>query len=263
MKPLLEIRNLTKKFPGVTALDHMSFDLCPGEVHVLAGENGAGKSTLTKCLLGSLQAEEGEIILHGQRVHFSSPAEALKRGIAAVYQELTMIPWLNAAENIFFNDEPVYGKTPVIKGQEMYRRAAEILKDLDCGDIDLSLPVKELGIADQQMVEIAKALNRDPQIIVFDEPTAALSQKEAASLFDKIKALKSRGIGIIYISHRLEEYPLIADRITVMRDGKYIKTSFQQDLTEAELVQLMVGRDDYQDYSENRKCRESGMISGS
>ncbi len=259
MEPLLEIRNLTKKFPGVTALDHMSFDLCPGEVHVLAGENGAGKSTLTKCILGSLKADEGEIILRGQEVHFSSPAEALSRGIAAVYQELTMVPWLNAAENIFFNDEPVFKGTPVIKGKEMYRRAGEMLRDLDCADIDLTAPVKELGIADQQMVEIAKALNRDPRIIVFDEPTAALSQKEAASLFDKIRTLKKRGIGIIYISHRLEEYPLIADRITVMRDGKFIASGPCRDMPESKLVGLMVGREDYEDYSKGRTCRENGQ----
>ena len=242
MEPLLRIEDLCKSFPGVRALDHMRFDLYPGEVHILAGENGAGKSTLSKCILGTIRPDDGRMVLDGQEVVFDSPEDSLAAGIAAVYQELTMVPWLNAAENIFFNREPVYGKTGIIRTGKMIRDAGRILSDLGCEDIDVTVPVRQLGLAKQQMVEIAGALSRNPRLIIFDEPTSALSENDTKVLFAKIHELKKKGVGIIYISHRMREYGLIGDRITVMRDGKYICTGRVRDYSEEELIAHMVGR---------------------
>lgn len=230
------------------ALANVKFDLCPGEVHILVGENGAGKSTLAKCILGAYQPEEGTIYLEGRQVDFKTPKEALANGIAAVYQELTMIPHLNAAQNIFFNREPVYRGGRIINQKLMQKQAKEILKTLNCEGIDTTKPVKYLGVAEQQMIEIAKAISIDPKIIVFDEPTATLSDREVESFFEQIKLLKKRNIGIIYVSHRMKEFHHIGDRITVLRDGKYIATLKEGELSDEELVNLMVGRDIAQVY---------------
>ncbi len=242
------MEGLTKEFPGVKALDNVKFDLCPGEVHILVGENGAGKSTLAKCILGAYEPEEGRIFLEGRQVNFKTPKEALANGIAAVYQELTMIPHLNAAQNIFFNREPVYKGGRIINQKLMQRQAKEILKTLNCEGIDTTKPVKYLGVAEQQMIEIAKAISIGPKIIVFDEPTATLSDREVESFFQQIKLLKKRNIGIIYVSHRMKEFHHIGDRITVLRDGKYIATLKEGELSDEELVNLMVGRDIAQVY---------------
>ena len=244
MEPILQINDLSKHFPGVKALDRMQFDLYPGEVHILAGENGAGKSTLCKCLLGDLKPDGGQIILYGSKVTFSSPGEALAHGIGAVYQEFTLVPWLTVSENIFFNREPrLLPGTGLINTGKMNREAERILRDLSGADADVTRKVKQLGIAEQQTVEIAKMLSQDPKIIIFDEPTAALSDKEVDSLFHKILELKNRGIGIIYISHRMQEYRRIGDRVTVMRDGKYIDTREISELTDRELISKMIGRE--------------------
>ncbi|MCB6202005.1 sugar ABC transporter ATP-binding protein [Extibacter muris] len=248
MEPILRVEGLTKEFPGVKALDNVKFDLCPGEVHILVGENGAGKSTLAKCILGAYEPEEGRIFLEGRQVNFKTPKEALANGIAAVYQELTMIPHLNAAQNIFFNREPVYKGGRIINQKLMQRQAKEILKTLNCEGIDTTKPVKYLGVAEQQMIEIAKAISIGPKIIVFDEPTATLSDREVESFFQQIKLLKKRNIGIIYVSHRMKEFHHIGDRITVLRDGKYIATLKEGELSDEELVNLMVGRDIAQVY---------------
>lgn len=248
MEPILRVENLTKEFPGVKALDKVKFDLYPGEVHILVGENGAGKSTLAKCILGTYQPEEGDIFLENEKVNFKSPKEGLAKGIAAVYQELTMIPHLNAAQNIFFNREPVYKGTTIINQKLMQQKAKEILKTLNCENIDTTKPVKYLGVAEQQMIEIAKALSVNPKIIVFDEPTATLSDREVESLFKQIHLLKKKKIGIIYVSHRMKEFHHIGDRITVLRDGKYITTLKEGELSDEELVNLMVGRDISQVY---------------
>lgn len=248
MKPILRVSELTKEFPGVKALDKVNFDLFAGEVHILVGENGAGKSTLSKCILGAYQPDGGEIYLEDKKTNFKSPKEALANGIAAVYQELTMIPHLNAAQNIFFNREPVYRGTGIINSKLMQKRAKELLKLLNCEHIDTNKPVKFLGVADQQMIEIAKAISFEPKIIVFDEPTATLSDREVESFFEQIKVLKKQGIGIIYVSHRMKEFHRIGDRITVLRDGKYITTLKEGELSDEELVNLMVGRDIAQVY---------------
>ncbi len=242
-KPLLQVKGITKIFPGVKALDDVDFDLHSGEVHVLVGENGAGKSTLAKCILGVYQPDHGEMYLNGEPVSFHNPKEALEKGIAAVYQELTMVPYLNAAQNIYLNREPKIKGTPLINLKKMRDDAKKYLDLLGSSNIDLNTPVTNLDIADQQVIEIAKALSFKPKIIVLDEPTAALSERETELLFEQIKRLKEQGIGIIYVSHRMKEYHQIGDRITVLRDGKFIKTLNEGEISDEELVNLMVGRD--------------------
>ena len=248
METILTAKGICKQFPGVQALDHVDFDLRSGEVHILVGENGAGKSTLSKCILGVHQPEEGEIQLDGKPVRFSNPKEALDHHIVGVYQELTMVPYLNAAQNIFLNREPRYKGTNIINTKKMRRDAKQYLDMLNCGYIDMTVPVKQLGIAEQQMIEIAKALSLNPRIIVFDEPTATLSDREVDSFFSHILEMKKRGIAIIYVSHRMKEFNRIGDRITVLRDGKFIRTLNVGELSDEELVNLMVGREISQVY---------------
>lgn len=242
-KPILEIKGISKTFPGVKALDQVDFSLYPGEVHILAGENGAGKSTLSRCLLGIYQPDEGDIFYNGQKVCFRSAGEATERGIVAVHQELSMIPYLNVYENIFFGREPIIGHSGLIDKKKMKKDAGDILEELDCGDMNLHMPVKQLGIALQQMIEIAKAISFQPKVLILDEPTASLTVREIQSLFRKIKQLKKEGVSILYISHRLKEYAQIGDRITVLRDGKKVKTVEAENVSEEQLIRLMVGRD--------------------
>ena len=257
-KVILTAKHITKLFPGMKALDDVDFDLQEGEVHILVGENGAGKSTLSKVILGAYHAEEGEIVYQGEKVNFSGTKDALAKGITAVYQENSLVPYLNAAQNIFLNRE-YRTKTGLLDAKRMEKEAKELLTSLQCGYIDVKQPVKRLNTAQQQMVEIAKALSFKPKIIVFDEPTSSLSDREVESLFEQIHRLKSEGIGIIYVSHRMQEFPLIGDRITVLRDGKKIATVGINDCTNEELVNMMVGRDISQVYvrSENKFKEEA------
>ena len=258
MEALLQVKDITKIFPGVKALDHVSLDLYPGEVHILAGENGAGKSTLVKCILGVHKPEEGQIFLDGEKVDFRGPQEALKRGIGAVYQELTMVPWLNAAENIFFNREPHFPGGILINNKKMKEDARRLMADLACEDINLECPVKSLGIAQQQMVEIAKAVSMHPRVLIFDEPTSSLSDHEIDALFRLIRLLKRKDIAIVYISHRMQELREIGDRVTVLRDGKQIRTARLCELSDRQLVELMVGRNLNQIYlRENLHCGDT------
>ncbi len=229
------------------ALDDVDFDLREGEVHILVGENGAGKSTLAKCLLGAYKPEEGEIRFDGEVVNFNGTKEAIERGIVAVYQEFTLIPYITVAQNIFLNRE-FKTKLGLVDHKRMEKEASDLLKSLNCDYINPNSYVKDLSVAEQQMVEIAKALSFHPRVIVFDEPTATLSEREVDSLFKQILRLKSENIGIIYVSHRMEEFPLIGDRITILRDGKKIETVGINDRTNEELVNMMVGRDVSQVY---------------
>lgn len=249
---ILKANHITKCFPGMKALDNVDFDLRSGEVHILVGENGAGKSTLAKVLLGAYQADEGEIFLDGQQVDFHGTKDALKKGIAAVYQEFTLVPYISVAQNIFLNRE-YKTKAGFLDHRRMEKEAGELLKSLNCDYIDVKSYVKNLSVAEQQMVEIAKALSFKPRIMVFDEPTATLSDREVESLFAQIHRLKAEGIGIIYVSHRMQEFPLIGDRITVLRDGVKIRTVGIHECSNEELVNMMVGRDVSQVYvrSEN------------
>lgn len=257
---LLEVKGLTKEFPGVKALDSVDFNLYPGEVHVLVGENGAGKSTLAKCILGVYQPDGGEIFIDGKKVFINNPKEALDFGIAAVYQELTTVPYLNAAQNIFLNREPMFRGTQLIDHKKMRAEAAKYLSLLGANHIDLNTPVANLDVAEQQMIEIAKALSFNPKIIIFDEPTASLSERETESLFKQIHLLKKQNIGMIYVSHRMQEYHRIGDRITVLRDGKFIRTIKEGDLDDAALVNLMVGRDISQVYQRTPNIHDEVVL---
>lgn len=256
-KTILTAKHITKIFPGMKALDNVDFDLREGEVHILVGENGAGKSTLAKVLLGAYKAEEGEIIFEGKPVKFNGTKDALAKGIVAVYQEFTLVPYLSVAQNIFLNRE-FKTKLGFIDHKKMEIKARELLKALNCEYIDVKSYVKTLSVAEQQMVEIAKALSFNPRVMVFDEPTATLSEREVESLFVQIHRLKAEGIGIIYVSHRMQEFPLIGDRITILRDGVKIKTVGIDECSNEELVNMMVGRDVSQVYVRT-KCVHEGI----
>ncbi|MDR1518785.1 MAG: sugar ABC transporter ATP-binding protein [Planctomycetota bacterium] len=247
MDAILIARGITKVFPGVRALDNVDFDLRAGEVHILVGENGAGKSTLAKCLLGAYVPEEGEIIFQGEKVRFTEAKDALEKGIAAVYQEFTLVPYLSVAQNIFLNREYRTRFGLIDKGR-MEEEVRDILASLNCDYINVRSMVKRLSVAEQQMVEIAKALSFKPKAVVFDEPTSTLSEREISSLFEQIRKLRAAGIGIVYVSHRMQEFKRIGDRITVLRDGRRIGVIGVGDKSPEELVNMMVGRDISQVY---------------
>ena len=239
--PLLLMKGISKRFDGVVALDQVDFDLRAGEVHVLMGENGAGKSTLVKVLAGAHIPDSGTIYLEGREHRFSHPQEALQAGIAVVYQELNLVPGLSVAENLFLGREPLHPALGFINNRQLLRSAAEILDSLGVS-IPLKRPVAELSVAEQQMVEIAKAYAQNARVLVLDEPTSALGEAETQRLFALIARLKARGTGIIYISHRLEELAAIGDRVTVLRDGRRVGTFSVKDVSLDHLIHLMVGR---------------------
>lgn len=249
---LLEMNNICKYFPGVKALDDMNFNLKAGEVHVLIGENGAGKSTLMKVLAGAYTPDEGELILEGKKVTKFNPITAQKNGIGIIYQEFNLVPYLTVAENIFINHMPAKG-IGLLDKKKMHAKAKELLDGMEM-DVDTHALASDIPVAQQQMVEVAKALTHDLKILIMDEPTASLSEREIEHLFEIVRSLKKRGIGIIYISHRLQEIPIIGDRITVLRDGKYICTRDVGDIETNELVKLMVGREIKDLYKRDRKA---------
>lgn len=237
---LLQMRGIVKTFPGVQALKAVDFDVQRGEVHALVGENGAGKSTLMKILSGVYQADAGEIIFKGAPVHFRTPRQAQDAGIVTIYQELNQVPYLSVTENIFLGSE--WARGGLLDWQGMHQEARRLLAKLHL-DIDPRVPVNSLGVGRQQMVEVAKALHHKADLIIMDEPTSSLSVREIDDLFAIIAELKAEGVAIIYISHHLEETFAIADRTTVLRDGRRITTQPAADLTVDRLIQLMVGRD--------------------
>ena len=239
---VLEMKEITKQFPGVLALDKVNFDLRPGEVHCLVGENGAGKSTLMKILAGAQPMDSGEIRLSDAPIQIHSPHHAQTLGISMIYQEFNLSPYLSVAENIFLGREPHIGRTPFIHWSKMYRDAEEILARIR-QKLDVRKPINECSVAQQQMVEIAKALSFNSKIIVMDEPSATLTEHELNALFDLIRTLRRSGIGLIYISHRLDEVFEIGDRCTVMRDGQYIDTKRVCDLKRKGIIKMMVGRE--------------------
>ncbi|ACI19595.1 sugar ABC transporter ATP-binding protein [Dictyoglomus thermophilum] len=239
---ILEVRNIYKSFTGTKpVLEGVSFSLKKGEIHALLGENGAGKSTLIKIISGVLQPDHGDILLKGKKVHFSNPLDAQRHGIAAVFQELALFPELSVAENIFIGHYKY--KTPFksINWKDLYKEAKDFLSSLGI-EIDPKVPVKNLSIAERQIVEIARVLSINPEILIMDEPTSSLTLEETQRLFSIIKSLKERGTSIIFISHRLEEVFEIADRVTVLRDGQYIGTKNVSETNVDELIQMMVGR---------------------
>jgi ribose transport system ATP-binding protein len=237
---LLQVQEVSKGFPGVQALDKVSFELKRGEVHALVGENGAGKSTLMKILSGVHRPDAGVVIYKGREVHFQNARDASAAGIGIIYQELNLVPHLTVAQNIYIGREP---RTLLgyIDDRKMNVDAAELLGRLHL-DIDPAIRLNQLPISKQQMVEIAKALSRDSEVLIMDEPTSALTESEIEELFKVIHDLRARGVGIIYISHRLDELKHIVDRITIFRDGRYIATSDYAAISMEEIINKMVGR---------------------
>jgi ribose transport system ATP-binding protein len=240
--PLLEARHVSKAFPGVQALDDVSLAAYAGEVHVVLGQNGAGKSTLIKAIYGAYHPDAGEFLFDGVPVRLTSPADATRLGIAVIFQEFSLVPYLSVAHNIFLGRE-FPGRVPgTIDRGRMQAAATRLLATL--GDsLDARTPVHRLGVAQQQMVEIAKALSQQARILVMDEPTAALSDPEIERLFGIIRTLKADGVAIIYISHRLHEIFEIGDRITVLRDGRKVAEVKPAETSVASLVRMMVGRE--------------------
>ncbi len=240
--PLLEMKNITKEFPGVKALDGVTLSLFAGEFHALVGENGAGKSTLMKVLSGVYPPGTygGEIVIESVTRTFKNIRDAENAGIAIIFQELSLVKELTVGENIFLGREP--SKFGVINWTELYQRAGKLLQDLNL-PINPKTPVGNLGIGSQQLVEIAKALSQNAKILVLDEPTAALTESEVETLFDILRSLKSRGVGMIYISHKLGEVCAMSDRITVLRDGRTVGTNDTKDLTIEKIIAQMVGRE--------------------
>jgi ribose transport system ATP-binding protein len=238
---IVEMKEISKAFPGVQALDSVDFECIPGEVHAVVGENGAGKSTLMKVLAGAYHPEGGSISLRGNTVSFSSPRDAQRSGIAIIYQEFNLLPDLTVAENIFLGREP-QKRMGFIDHTVLYDRAENLLRDLGM-NIDIHTPVSELGVAKQQMVEIAKALSQNADVIMMDEPSAVVSGKELEALFGIIRSLKENGKTVIYISHRIDEIFQIADRATVLKDGKLVGTVVTSEVDKSEIIRMMVGRD--------------------
>jgi ABC-type sugar transport system ATPase subunit len=239
-EPALRLKGIVKTFPGVRALDGVDFEVMPGEVHALLGENGAGKSTLMKVLAGMHQPDEGQIIIAGKPVRMTTPIEAKAQGVVLIHQELSLVPEMSAAENIYLGELPLkrFGR---VDWTTLYERSNAILKRLNC-NFRGEVTVANLSIANQQMVEIARALTVDARVVVFDEPTASLTDAEKVVLFEIINDLKARGVGIVYISHRMDEIFTLSDRITVLRDGAYRGTLTTADTNEDEVTRLMIGR---------------------
>ncbi len=237
---ILELKGITKIFPGVKALDNVQFQLKRGEIHALMGENGAGKSTFIKVITGVHKAEEGEMYLEGQKVDFKGPRDAQAAGIAAVYQQPTSYPHLTVAENIFMGHEIV--KRGMIQWGEMNKQTNELLKQLN-SDFDATAEMGNLSVAQQQMVEIAKALSTNAKIVILDEPTASLTARESEELYRIVEQLRDSGVSIIFISHRFEDMYRLASRVTVFRDSQYIGTYNVDEITNADLIKAMVGRE--------------------
>jgi ribose transport system ATP-binding protein len=239
---IFEMQKISKSFPGVQALDNVDFRCTFGEVHALVGENGAGKSTLMKILAGAYQPDGGKIFVRGKEVIFNSPKEAQNLGISVIYQEFNLIPEMNVAENIFLGREPLAFKGLVIDNDLLYERSKELLESLGTF-LDPRNKVKNLSVAQQQMVEIAKSLCLNSDIIIMDEPSAVVSGKELDALFSIVRSLRDNGKAIVYISHRIDEIFQIANRATVLKDGKLIGTVCPKDIDKASIVRMMVGRD--------------------
>ena len=239
-KYLLEMNNITKEFPGVKALDGANLKVRPHSVHALMGENGAGKSTLMKCLFGIYEKDSGTIFFEGKEINFKSAKEALDNGVSMVHQELNQVLQRNILDNIWLGRYPKKGF--FIDEKKMYEDTKKIFEDLDI-TVDPRSKMGDLAVSERQMVEIAKAVSYNSKIIVMDEPTSSLTEKEVEHLFRIINKLRDRGCGIIYISHKMEEIKAISDDITIMRDGKWIATEPVKDLTTEQIINMMVGRD--------------------
>ena len=239
-KYLLEMKGITKQFPGVKALDNVNLNVRCGTVHALMGENGAGKSTLMKCLFGVYNEDAGEIFIEGQKQKFSNPKQAMENGVSMVHQELNQVLQRDVIDNIWLGRYKT--KFGFINQKEMYNETIKIFKELDI-DVDPRVKMKNLSVSQRQMVEIAKAVSYNTKLLVLDEPTSSLTHDEVEQLFKIINRLRHNGCGIIYISHKMEEILRISDDVTIMRDGKWIDTIESKNLTTNKIIKLMVGRD--------------------
>ncbi len=241
MANILEISHLTKRYPGVVALDDVTLSVEEGKIHALMGENGAGKSTLIKAIAGAIRPEEGTITINGTSYKGLTPGEARKAGIGVIYQEFNLVPSLSVAENIFLGES--VGKNPFLPDfEEMERRSAEILLDLGV-NINVKHMVSDLSTAQQQLVEIAKAMVQNCKLLIMDEPSASIPVAEVENMFRIVRQLKERGVTVLYISHRLDEIFELCDQISILRDGQYITTQEVKDVTRADLIRYMVGRE--------------------
>ena len=238
---ILEVENVRKEFPGVLALDNVQFRLRRGSVHALMGENGAGKSTLMKIVAGIYTPDSGTFRLRGQDIRLTGPLDALENGIAMIHQELNLMAPMTVAENIWIRREPL-NRFGFVDHGEMHRKTAELFKRLNI-DIDPDVKVGTLSVANRQMVEIAKAVSYESDVLIMDEPTSALTEREVDHLFTIIRSLKAQGKGIIYITHKMNELFEIADECSVFRDGKYIATKSSKEVTRDEIIHMMVGRE--------------------
>jgi inositol transport system ATP-binding protein len=256
---LLEVRYISKAFPGVVALDDVSLRLKRSTVHALIGENGAGKSTLMKIIAGIYTPDAGELCLRGRTVHLSSPREALQNGIAMIHQELNLMPSMSVAENIWIGREPV-NACGLIRHRELRRKTHALLERLRI-DIDPQAELRTLSIAGRQMVEIAKALSHESELLIMDEPTSALTERDAEHLFTMIRELQAQGKGILYITHKMEELFEIADQVSVLRDGKHIGTDSPRNLTRDDLIRMMVGRELSQIFPTEPACPGAVVLS--
>jgi ribose transport system ATP-binding protein len=254
--PLVEMRGISKTYPGVRALDEVSLSLYPGEVHMLVGQNGAGKSTLIKALCGADPPDQGEFLFDGRPVRIHSPADARRLGIAVIFQELSLVPYLDLAQNIYLGRE-LRGPIPgLLDHRRMHAAARRLLETLGT-PLDTRTPAHRLGIAQQQIVEIAKALSQDARVVVMDEPTSALSEPEIVRLFDVIRTLKAHGVAVLYVSHRLREVLDLGDRITLLRDGRTVGSLKPSETKVEDLVRMMVGREVSTTYR-HRFCEHPG-----
>jgi rhamnose transport system ATP-binding protein len=241
LQPILQLKNIHKSFAGVHALQGVDFEVLPGEIHALVGENGAGKSTLVKVITGVHQPDQGEIRLNGELLELSNTLVAQRHGIAAIYQEATLFPDLDIAENIYMGHQPIHNISRAIRWPQLYEQATKPLRSLGV-NLDPHTRVRGLTIAQMQMVEMAKALSFNAKVLIMDEPTSVLTQREVEDLFRITRQLKDGGTAIIFITHRLDEVFNIADRVTVLRDGHYVATKDIKEVTHDELIRLMVGR---------------------
>ena len=256
---ILTIQNVSKYFPGVRALSNVAFSIRKGEVHVLVGENGAGKSTLIKIICGIYKADEGSILLDGAPYSPAAPREAMDAGIRVVYQEFNLLSYLSVAENIFFDVLPRKGI--VIDRKKLYADTIEVLKRVGL-DVDPWSPVELLGVAQMQLVEIAKAISSKCRVLILDEPTATLSPGEISRLFDIIRTEKTQGLTVIYISHHLNEIYDIGDRITVLRNGEFVGTKDVREIEIPQIVSMMIGRqmDSEYPFMENSSPTETPIL---
>ena len=238
---IFEARGIEKNFPGVKALDDVHFSLCRGEVHALVGENGAGKSTLMMVLGGIYQPDRGELFINGKKVQFNNPRESIKSGIGIVFQELSLVPQLSVAENIFYNRQPI-NRMGLVNKKLLNQKTQEMLDLFDVKAFGPGDPVHKLSLANQQVVEILKAMSEHPQIIILDEPTSSLSETETRQLFKNVRKLKEQGISFIFVSHHLSEIFEIADTVTVLRDGQTVTSAKVSEIDEDFLISNMVGR---------------------